>query len=466
LLSHSRSMKVTSINPRTGEKLWEFRPTSARRLDEALAKAKKGQEAWWGRTSRETRVEVLREMERVFAKAKDEVVDLAYLELGVPKRSIAASYDSAMRGFQHYIRRYEAFQDRPFPLDPALWLNTEASIRYEPLGVIGHIGVWNFPFWQTMITTVPALLTGNAVLFKPSELTTATGLRIAGLVHESGVPEDVYVPIIGGVEVGRRLVGSGVDAIVFTGSIGAGMSIARRAGTRPLILELSGNDPGIVCADADLEQAARGVATGTFSRAGQVCIRVKRVYVHRSIAEGFIDRLVKIAAGLDVREQVGPMIRAEARDRVHGLVQDAVSKGAKLLTGGNKAFGPGYFYEPTVLLIKDDSLEVIAKETFGPVCSVRVVEDEEEALRLANDSPYGLGATIWTKDSGKASILASRLQAGNIWVNEWGRSLTGGEYFQGCKCSGIASSQERLGLFLRKKSVILHRTPEPRPSWF
>jgi acyl-CoA reductase-like NAD-dependent aldehyde dehydrogenase len=459
-------MIVTSINPRTGERIRDFETSTPEQIDQAVIRATKAQLDWWEGRSREERADALQEMGRTFAKAKEQVVDIAFQEIGVPKRPIAASYDSALRGIDHYISRYEEYRDRPFPLDQDLWVNTEACIRYEPHGVVGHIGVWNFPFWQTMITAIPALLAGNAIVFKPSEMTTGTGLKIAELIHASGVPEDVYVPIVGGAETGKRLVRSQVDALVFTGGMRTGESIIRDSGVKPLVLELSGNDPGIVCGDADIEQAARGVATGTFSRAGQVCIRIKRVYVLESIADAFLERLLAIASRIDVREQVGPLIREEARERVHRVVMDAVSRGAELLAGGRKDDGPGFFYEPTVLLIKDDSLEVIAQETFGPVCSIRLVRSEEEAVELANASPYGLGATIWTADMHRAGSLASRLRAGNIWVNEWGRTLPGGEYFQGCKRSGIAGSQDRLGLFLRKKTVISHQAKEPRPSWF
>ena len=233
-----------------------------------------------------------------------------------------------------------------------------------------------------------------------------------------------------------------------------------------MILELSGNGAGIVCSDADIETAARGVCSGTFGRAGQVCIRIKRVYVHRDVADQFIKRMIDITSRIDPKASIGPLIREEARDNVDRVVNSAVSGGAKLLLGGKKIEGSGFYYQPTILLVERDDLEVIRKETFGPVCPIRIVDDEDQAVRKANDTGYGLGATIWTRDQVKALRLASSLEAGNVWINDCGRSLTCGEFFQGWKQSGIPSSQRRIQMFLKKRSIIDHVKCEPRPTWF
>lgn len=459
-------MKFASINPRTGEVGREFSSSTEKQVKEAVEKASEAQSVWWSEHTKADRIAVLKAAETVFHRASGELVDIIHQEIGLPKETITSSFNGALSGIKYYSDRYAALGDRMFPLDPVAWPNTQATIRYEPHGVIGQIGIWNYPFWQTMITTIPALLTGNAIVFKPSSYTTMTGLRIAELLREAGLPEGVFEPIVGGAEVGKLLVRSKVDALVFTGGIASGKDIARNAGIKPMILELSGNDAGIVCSDADPDQAARGVATGTFLRAGQICVRIKRVYLHKDVSVQFIRRLLDIASHLNLDEKVGPMISAEARDHVDKVVHDAVRKGGKLLLGGKARDGPGFFYEPTVLLLENDRLEVMGKETFGPVCSIKVVDSEEEAVSLANASEYGLGATVWTRDMEKANRLASKLQVGNVWINEWGRSLVCGEYFQGCKSSGIASSQERLMMFLKKKTVITHYTSEARPSWF
>ncbi len=460
-----RTVTVRSINPRTGQPIKEIPSSSPAELQDALARARRVQKEWFLGTSAEDRITLAKELKEVCRKRLDEVVGIMYEEVGTPKKALVGAYNSALAGVDHYMAEYWKMGLQDYPLPPS-WTDTRATISFVPHGVIGHIGVWNFPFWQTMITAFPALLTGNGIVFKPSELSTLSGLKIAELVREAGFPEGLYVPVVGGGDIGKLMVRSGFDALAFTGGIETGLDITRNAGIKPMVLELSGNDAAIVCADADIEQAARGIAYGTFSRGGQVCIRIKRVYVHEEVAEALILRLADIASRLNVEDDVGPLIREEARDHVARVVQDAVKGGAELLSGGNKVKGPGYFYEPTVLRYYDDDIELVRKETFGPVCPIRVVHDEEQAIALANDSPYGLGATIWTKDFEKGERLARALEAGNIWINESVRTLPGGEYFQGWKQSGIPSSMSRLQMFTKKKTVVSHRSCEPRGHWF
>lgn len=456
---------VRSINPRTGQPIKEFRSSSSSEVREAFGKARKAQKAWCLSTTKEDRAARLKDLEAVCCRRMDEVVGTMFEEVGIPKKALVGAYNSALSGVDGYVAEYLRAGDKEYPLPPAGWPDTRAEIQLLPHGAVAHIGVWNFPFWQTMITAMPALLTGNSVVYKPSELCTMSGLRIADLVHEAGYPKDLYVPLIGGAEVGREMVRSDCDAVAFTGNIETGRDVARNAGIKPLILELSGNDAAIVCEDADIEQAARGIAYGSFSRGGQVCVRVKRVYAHEAVAEEFLSRLVGIASKLDAEEDVGPLIREEARQNVNGVVQGAVEGGAELLCGGSSVDGPGFFYEPTVLRYSDDSLEVVRKETFGPVCPVKVVHDEEEAVRLANDTPYGLGATIWTRDMDKGSALARRMEAGNVWINECVRTLPCGEYFQGWKQSSIPSSMSRLQMFTKKRTVVSNASCEPRKHW-
>lgn len=458
-------MIVRSINPCTGQPIGETVASTPSELRDALAQARRFQKEWFTRTSGEERAAHIRELEKACRKRMEEVVGLMHDEVGIPKKALAGAYNSVLTGVDRYVDEYLKTEAREYPLPPT-WTETTARISFPPHGMVGHIGVWNFPFWQTMITAIPALLTGNGIVFKPSELSTLSGLRIAELVHEAGYPKELYSTVVGGADIGKLIVTSDFDAIAFTGSLSTGLDITHKAGIKPLILELSGNDPGIVCSDANVEQAARGIAYGTFSRGGQVCVRIKRVYAHKDVANDLIDRLVEIATDLDVEEDVGPLIRSEAREKVHLVVSDAVKGGAELLCGGEIPDGPGFFYPPTVLRHADDGLEVVGKETFGPVCPVRVVQSDEEAVRLANDSPYGLGATVWTSDMGRGEDIARRLEAGNIWINECVRTLPGGEYFQGWKCSGIPSSMSRLQMFTKKKVVVTNRSCEPRAHWF
>lgn len=456
---------VRSVNPRTGQIMGEIASSTPAELHDALVRARRCQRDWYRGTGREERASLIKELEAVCLRCRDEVVGLMFEEVGIPKKALIGAYNSALSGVDHYIEEYLASGDRPYPL-PSSWMTTDATISFRPHGVIGHIGVWNFPFWQTMITAIPALLTGNAVVFKPSELSTLSGLKIAELIHEAGYPKDLYIPVVGEADIGKLMVTSDFDAITFTGGIETGLDISRNAGIKPLILELSGNDAGIVREDADIEQAARGIAYGTFSRGGQVCVRIKRVYAHEAVVDELLERLVSIAERLSLDEDVGPLIRGEARDRVHRVVRDAIDRGAELLCGGEMPEGPGFFYPPTVLRYSDDDLEVVRRETFGPVCPVRAVRDDEEAIALANDTRYGLGATIWTSHIERGEEIAHRLEVGNVWINECVRTLPGGEYFQGWKQSGIPSSMSRLQMFTKKKTIVAHRSCEPRAHWF
>lgn len=455
---------IFSVNPRTEEKIYEFNESSLADILDAFRRAHNAQKEWYEKTTKDDRIDLILNLIKTAQDRKSEIVDLMYSETGIPKKSLSAAYGAALSGTDYYINRYLYFNSENIPV-PEKWADTSASVEFVPHGTIAHIGIWNFPFWQTMISAIPALLTGNSIIYKPSEFCTATGLAVADLIHSSGFPEDMYIPLIGGKNVGEAMVASPCDAVLFTGGINTGQSIIKNAGVKPLILELSGNDAAVVCSDADVEQAARGIATGTFSRGGQVCIRVKRVYVHEDIAEEFIEKLTKIATHLDLYDDVGPLISQEARLRVSSAVDDAVGQGAELLCGG-QAISPGYFYEPTIFTHSDDTLRAVKEETFGPVCPVRTVHSDDEAVKLANNSAYGLGASVWTQDTDKMKRMADALEAGNIWINDCGSTLPGGEYFQGWKNSGIPSSMSRLELFLKKKTIICHNSNKCRPKWY
>ncbi len=261
---------VRSVDPRTGQTIKEFRSSSSSEMREAFEKARRTQKSWFSATTREDRAALIKDLGTTCRRRMDEVVGTMHAEVGIPRKALAAAYNSALSGLDRYIAEYLAMKDADYSLDQVSWADTRASIQMRPHGTISHIGVWNFPFWQTMITAVPALLTGNAVVYKPSELSTMSGLSIAEIVHEAGYPKELYAPLIGGAAVGKEMVRSDCDAIAFTGNIETGKDITRNAGIRPLILELSGNDAAVVCSDADVVQAARGIAYGTFSRGGQV----------------------------------------------------------------------------------------------------------------------------------------------------------------------------------------------------
>lgn len=458
-------MKIQSINPATGEIIHEFESASGQDVDDAIKRAKIAQKRW-AVQSKEDRIKILHKLKGILEKNKDEIFSIINEEAGHLIEESESVYLDILEGIEYYCDKYNKIQNLDFSLNAEVQPETNAEVQFIPHGVIGHIGIWNYPFWQTMITAIPALLTGNAVIFKPSEFTTKIGLKIADYIHEAGVPKDVYIPLTGGADVGKRIVKSDVDAIVFTGGIDTGKEVMKNAGIKPLILELSGNDAAIVCSDCDLQQTVRGIAFGTFLHSGQVCIRIKRVYVVKDAAEKFINELVAFSKTLRIGEHITPMIRDDARKNVHRVVEDAISKGAKLLLGGRIPKGEGYFYPPTILQVDNDNLEVISKETFGPVCSIMAVESEEEAIEFANKGEYGLGGSVWTQDYNKGKKIAEQLDTGTVWINDSNIPLVCGEYGQGMKSTSIASSQERIMMFLKKRNVISFNSNKCREWWF
>jgi acyl-CoA reductase-like NAD-dependent aldehyde dehydrogenase len=458
-------MHVRSVDPRTGLVNKEIPSAKPEEVQEALVRARRAQSEW-ASLSKDDRIKVLKAAERLFLAERDDIVNLIQSETGFPRRDILGAYNGALRGVDYYAGNYLAQGPKGFELDQAAWPDTDIGVEFVPHGVIAHIGIWNYPFWQTMITAIPALMTGNAIVFKPSEHTSLTGLRISDVLHRAGVPKDVFITLVGGKDVGQEMVRGNFDALVFTGGQATGLEIMHRSDVKPLILELSGNDPAIVCGDADVQQASRGIAYGSLYHAGQVCIRVKRVYVVRSKAEELVAGILDIARGLDVEQSIGPLISAQARAKVQGQVKEAVESGAELLVGGKPIEGPGFYFEPTVLMVRYGKDVRFDQEIFGPVCPIIVVEDEAEALKRANDSCYGLGATVWSQDQAKALEIASRLEAGTVWINECCRTFNCGEYFQGWKSSGLASSQDRLSMFMKKKAIIHNRSCKPRDHWF
>lgn len=450
---------IASINPATGTVIKKFKETSKKEVNDAIERARKAQQAWAAK-SRGERILIIGKLAEILKKRAKKIGTTVKQEVGYSLPT-EMELEDIIAGIDYYTKRYAKINDINMPVDPRLQPNTQAWVEFVPQGVIGHIGIWNYPFWQTMITAIPALLAGNAIVYKPSEYVTLTGLKIEELIHEAGVPKDVYITVVGGKDVGKMIVKSNVDAITFTGGIDTGEYIVKNAGIKPLILELGGNDPAIVCQDANIGQAAKGIAYGTFVHAGQSCIRTKRVYVVKSIADKFLKEFTHITQKLSATM---PMIRADARAKVHKAVQAAIKKGAKLLFGGKLPEGKGFYYPNTALLLPHDNFEVIQKETFGPVCSIRIVKDQDEAVKLANASQYGLGASVWTQNF-TSSLVARKIQAGTVWINTCQEPLICGEYNQGWKKSSIPTSQDRLMMFLKKKANISHIPMELRPWW-
>jgi acyl-CoA reductase-like NAD-dependent aldehyde dehydrogenase len=298
-------------------------------------------------------------------------------------------------------------------------------IDHDPLGVVANISAWNYPYFVGGNVFVPALLTGNAVLYKPSEFATLTGRHIDRLLHAAGVPADVFILLVGTGEVGAALLEQRVDGVFFTGSVATGAKIAAAMGPRMvrLQLELGGKDPTYVADDVDVQAAAESLADGAMYNTGQSCCSVERLYVHERVHDAFVEHFVETVRAFRIGDPladgsyIGPLTRAPQLAVLEAQVADALAKGATLRAGGKRIARPGHWFEPTVLTNVDHTMAVMRDESFGPIIGIQKVKGDDEALALMNDTRYGLTAGVYTRDAARAARLLRQVRAGSVYWN-------------------------------------------------
>jgi len=434
----------------------------------------------WSRTPIRERAAALERLRAVVLEEADAIARLVEREQGKPAvEAHAAEVLPALESLKHLARRAEdVLRDEDLEAELLLLAHKDARIVYEPWGVVLVITPWNYPFGIPLPIVATALAAGNTVVLKPAPSTTLTGLRIGALAHRASLPPGVLNVVAVDDDVAASLVSDpAVGKIVFTGSVATGKKIMAAAAENltPVLLELGGKDPAIVCADADLDRAARGVVWGAFMNAGQTCASVERVYVEREVAEVFVERVLAGARELRLQRpdaavaEVGPLTLERQRWIVEAHVEDARAKGARALTGGETPRTPGFFYPPTVLVDVDHSMLVMREETFGPVLPIMVVDSLDEAIRFANDSPYGLTASGWTRSRETAARLQRELQAGVVSINDCLSSFgEPGAPWGGFRHSGIGRTHGRFGLreMVQPKYVSLDRGRGPEAWWF
>jgi acyl-CoA reductase-like NAD-dependent aldehyde dehydrogenase len=471
--------KVQSLNPAKGELLAEFEPASAAEVQAAVARARDASSAWL-RCGVGERAHYLLALRDVLYRRRNEVAALITREAGKPTLESLVGEVMVVLDTLEYFARFgtEFLAPQRVPHHNLAMKFKRGRLLYEPYGVIGIISPSNYPFSIPCGEMIPALIAGNTVALKPSEFTPQVGLAIQDLCEAAGLPSGTVNVLVGDGATGRALVDSAIDKLIFTGSVATGKRIQATAAERllPTVLELGGKDPMLVCGDADLDMASSAAVWGAFTNAGQACLSVERLYVARAVAEPFthlcVDKTKRLRVGPpdDAATDVGPLIRPRQVGIVEDHVEDAVAKGAQVLTGGRRPELPGFFYEPTVLTRVNHTMSVMREETFGPVLPIMAVDGDEEAIALANDSEFGLSATVWTRDSARGERLAGQLQAGAVMVNDCI------SYFGVCeaphggvKASGIGRSHSRFGLqeMVRVKYVDVDLVPQlPKLWWF
>ena len=415
-------------NPATGALLDEVRRGGPEEIDAAVAAARKAFLHWGARSHQERRKHLEALLEAV-RRSHDELARLIATEQGKPVAEARALDLVPAADALRYLSRHaeELLAERPVDYEQLLFAHKAASDRFEPLGVIAVITPWNFPFAIPMVEVAACLAAGNTVVLKPASATPRTGLAIGELCRMAGLPPGVVnvVPATGS-DVDRLLEHPAVAKILFTGSVETGRHVMRRAAgnVTPFVLELGGKDAAVVASDADLERTASGLVWGAFANAGQACGSIERVYADRKIADELVSRVVektrRLRQGDPLAEatDLGPMTTAEQRDFVDGQVREAISQGARALTGGERPAAKGNWFPPTVLVDVHHGMRVMTEETFGPVLPISVVDSLDEAIALANDSEFGLTASGWTRSTRTARKLVEELRAGTVTIND------------------------------------------------
>jgi len=463
------SAGIAVENPATGETIAAVPNLNADEVAALVARARAAQLGWDAMGFAE-RGRIMRRAQQWILDNRDRVIETVISETGktYEDAQLADVVHTAV-ALGHWAKKAPDYlaDERIHTANP-LVRGKKVYVRYEPRGVIGVIGPWNFPIANSFGDAVPALMAGNAVVLKPSEVTPLSSLLMADMMRECGLPEDVFIVATGAGETGAALIDH-VDYVFFTGSTRTGKKVAVHAAERliPYGLELGGKDPMIVCADAELERATNAAAFYSMNNAGQVCISIERVYVEEPVYDEFVAKVTeKVKAlrqgptGAPGVQEVGAVIFPPQIDTVDAHVKDAVAKGATVLTGGKPADGPGRFYEPTVLVDVDHSMDCMTEETFGPTIPIMKVKDVDEAVRLANDSVYGLQASVWTKDIPKGEAIAARVESGTVCVNDAQINYSALEApMGGWKTSGVGSRHGRNGIrkYCKEQTVLVTR---------
>jgi acyl-CoA reductase-like NAD-dependent aldehyde dehydrogenase len=471
--------RLASVNPATGEVLGELDSAGPAEVGAAVFRARTTQ-AEWNALGIRNRIRILRRFQQILLTRKNDVARRITQEAGKPCVEALLTEVLVVLDAARFLidNSFEILREQKLPHGNLAMKSKAGRILHEPYGVIGIISPWNYPFSIPATEALAALVAGNAVVLKPSELTPLIAMELQNLLRDAGVPDHVFQVLPGDGATGAAVVASEIDKLIFTGSVATGRRIAQIAAARllPVVLELGGKDPMIVLEDAEVDVASSGAVWGAFMNAGQTCLSVERCYVHQNLYNAFLDaccekaRKLRVGNGMDNATDVGPMIHERQVRIVELHLEDAKQRGAAVLVGGSRLreFGPTFF-APTVLANVDHGMRIMQEETFGPVLPIMPFRDDAEAVRLANDSDFGLAASVWTKDRAHGDRMARQINAGTVMVNDAVSCFSISEApHGGVKSSGLGRTHGRWGLeeMVRVKYVDSDRVPGMKKIWW
>jgi succinate-semialdehyde dehydrogenase/glutarate-semialdehyde dehydrogenase/succinyl-CoA reductase len=449
---------IKTVNPATEKLLSKYPIMSAKQVGKSVNRARDAF-ATWKNLKISKRAKFMQDFAQELRKNRANLAHAATQEMGKPIKESLSEVEKCASVMEFYADNGQIFLN-----DESV--NTDARksvVIFQPLGVIGSIMPWNFPYWQALRFAAPSLIAGNTIVLKPASATIQCGIEIEKSFNNIGLPAGVFSTVVGDSSTSEALIDSELNGVTFTGSVSVGAKVASRATSqwKKCVLELGGSDPFIVCESADLDKASAGAVKGRFINCGQSCIASKRFFVVKKVAESFIEQFIqktqRLVVGNPLSEStdIGPLVNKSAFNNIESMVQAAVRKGAEILAGGESIKNrKGYFYKPTILTKITPKMRVAQEEIFGPVAPVSIVEDDLEAIKLANDSQYGLGASIWTEDLDKAERLSRAIEAGIVTVNNVVASDPRVP-FGGVKKSGFGRELSRYGMleFVNIKSI-------------
>lgn len=453
----SNNKTIKTVNPATEEIIQEYEVMTKEQINDKVKKARNTFQDWKKDASKRT--DLLHDFANELRKDKEHLARTATKEMGKAIKESRSEVEKCAWAIEYYADHGQIFSTGEI-------VNTDARksiITFQPLGVIGSIMPWNFPYWQGLRFAAPSLMVGNAIVLKPASATMQCGIEIEKTFDKAGVTQGVFQTLVGDSKIAETLIDSnGINAITFTGSVPVGAKVAQRATSKlkKTVLELGGSDPFIVCADADIEKASTGAVKGRFINCGQSCIASKRFIVVKEVADEFTEKFVqkteqlRVGDPLSEETDVGPLVNAKSLENMEGIVNRTAKTGAELLTGGERINGKGYFFKPAIFKNVSPEMEIAQEEVFGPVAPIITANDEKQALEMANDSKFGLGASIWTQDLEKAERLSSMVDSGIVTVNNVVVSDPRVP-FGGIKNSGFGRELSRYGMleFVNIKSV-------------